>query len=446
MLMAASDWRGPGELAIVGAVVLAALVVWLAVLTIQRLRTLKEIRAAVREIQRGRRPKRLKEAGPEKHKDLINAVNRLARSMTPATGGEGFVVPGARPPGSEPEMVSWLCRELRVPLTTIYDLIETLLDEKLGPLTARQRENIMRLLANVKSLRDLMQEADDLSSIRRGLAMSQGRTPAEVAQQLSIERILLIEDDEILARSLTGYLEGVGFGVVHAETAETGIAMCQSHRPAAVVLDVLLPGPDAWYVLGELKEGGPTQDVPIVLVGNLPQKRAGVLIGADDYLVKPVAQSALLERLSRYLSPGSQASVWVVAADDPLREALEQYLQPQGAAVSAFATGNELLAQLRVPDPHAGRPMPQVVLLDLMLPDVDGFEALRQLREHPEWRKVPVVLLVAKHLETDEQQFLVEGANRLVLEHATPSQAFLEEVLDWINRVRAQAMSSPTHT
>jgi signal transduction histidine kinase/CheY-like chemotaxis protein len=212
--------------------------------------------------------------------------------------------------------------------------------------------------------------------------------------------ILVIEDDARSADLLRVILEGAGHTVAIARDGVEGLDLARRLRPAAVVLDVLLPRLDGWELLARLKRDPATSALPVVIVSMLDERGAGFALGAAEYLVKPVDRDALLSALSQWTDlPGNGRTV--VAIDDDPRdlELVEAALAPHGWSVLRATSGEQGVELVR-------RERPSVVLLDLLMPDIDGFEVVERLRRDPELTGVPIVVLTAKDMTRADRERL----------------------------------------
>ncbi len=235
-------------------------------------------------------------------------------------------------------------------------------------------------------------------------------TAAGAAGSPAIPLVLVIEDNPDLAAIVRGMLEAEGYRVAVASDGVAGLAAAVRLRPAAILLDVLLPQAGGWEVLQRLKADPATVNVPVVVVSILEHQRLGLLLGATGYLVKPLDSNRLL-RLLRDLVPPGAATPHALVVDDEavLREALADMLHAEGFRVSRAEDGVAALEQIA-----AARP--DIVLLDLMMPRLDGFAVLEWLRSHadPTIRELPVVLLTAKELSASERATLAAATQALI--------------------------------
>ncbi|MEW6752505.1 MAG: response regulator [Candidatus Latescibacterota bacterium] len=219
-------------------------------------------------------------------------------------------------------------------------------------------------------------------------------------------RVLLAIDDDPQVISLIGQeLEEEGYRVVGATGAVEGIERARQLRPCAITLDVLMPGMDGWEAIWRLKSDPRTCDIPLIVLSIVDDRDLGFRLGADEYLVKPVDRERLLAVLRRYASCSPRA---LVADDDPVAvDLVRQLLEEEGWQVDSAADGARALEAI-------GRQRPEVLLLDLVMPEVDGFEVLQRLRAAPATRDLPVIAITAGDLSQTERAELQRRAARLI--------------------------------
>lgn len=224
--------------------------------------------------------------------------------------------------------------------------------------------------------------------------------------------VLVIEDNPDLAAIMRGMLEAEGYRVALAADGTTGLAAAGRRRPAAVLLDLLLPQAGSWEALQRLKADPATADVPVVVVALLEQQRLGLLLGATAYLGTPLDRTRVLGLLRALGPPGATPPhALVVVEEAGLREALGALLHAEGFRVSSAADG--LVALERI-----AAAQPDIVLLDLMMPQLDGFAVLEWLRGHAiaALRELPVVVVTAPALSAPEQAALTAATQALILQ------------------------------
>jgi len=240
--------------------------------------------------------------------------------------------------------------------------------------------------------------------------------------------ILVVEDDPGAARLLRAYLEREGYSVRICGDGETALAAARRQRPAAVILDVLLPGVDGWEVLRRLKSDDRLQDVPVIIVTVVDEREVGLALGADDYFVKPVDGQQLLTRLGRYRLSTKvlDRPVRILVVDDDLatREMLQVILRQEGFDVTSARGGLEALDVAR-------RESLDLVICDLLMPDLDGFGVVAGLKADEGTRDTPILVLTGQDL-TDEDKARLNGDILGVLRKGEAAEAGLRE---WLARV-----------
>jgi PAS domain S-box-containing protein len=210
--------------------------------------------------------------------------------------------------------------------------------------------------------------------------------------------VLVIDDDPAVRDLLESYISKLGYRVLTAESGEDGLKKAAELRPQAITLDVMMPGMDGWMVLSKLKNDPELAAIPVIMVSLIEDKSIGYALGAAEYLPKPINRNQLATVLQKYLTPGD-GLVMIVEDDQDTREMLCAMLQKTGWQVQAAENGEEALEKLR-------EQCPSLILCDLMMPKMDGFELIGHLRQNPQWRNVPVVVLTAKELTVEERDYL----------------------------------------
>ena len=224
-------------------------------------------------------------------------------------------------------------------------------------------------------------------------------------------RVLVVEDDPSAASLLSEYLATDGFAVEVARTGEEGVARATEDPPAIICLDIGLPGDlDGWHLLERLKQNPATANVPVVVcTGNNGRDQAAAL-GAADFVTKPFSQSRIREAIERVL-PEGHGCVLVVDDDRSVRRLVVETLADCGFDLVEAANGEDALAVITDRKPEA-------IVLDLIMPGVDGFGVLEHLQEHAETREIPVIVLTAARLSGDERRLLQARAVTLLRKSA----------------------------
>ena len=206
--------------------------------------------------------------------------------------------------------------------------------------------------------------------------------------------ILVVDDDPTVRDLMVRHLTKEGFSVLTAADGTEALAQARRAHPAAITLDVMMPGIDGWTVLAAIKGDPELADIPVVLVTIEEDRQRGYALGASEYLVKPVDRRRLVDSL-RSLCGATTGRVLLVEDDDATRATIRQMLTRDGWEVSEAGNGREALERL-----EAGRP--DAIVLDLMMPEMDGFEFLAHLRNHAQWRTVPVLVATAVELSEED--------------------------------------------
>jgi DNA-binding response OmpR family regulator len=226
------------------------------------------------------------------------------------------------------------------------------------------------------------------------------QVPQSVAAQQSVNGTVLVVDDERAARDVLGNaLTEEGYRVVIAPGGQDGLRLAREEKPDAIILDVIMPDLDGWTVLRSLKTDAELCDIPVILVTVLGDRDMGLALGAAEHLTKPIDSKELLRLLHRVLRSASASDVLIVDDDRATRDVLRRTLVKEGWTVREAANGAEGLAQL-------AKAKPAVMLLDLMMPEMDGFEVLRAVCQDAAWRGIPVVIITSKDLSREELEWL----------------------------------------
>jgi signal transduction histidine kinase/DNA-binding response OmpR family regulator len=230
--------------------------------------------------------------------------------------------------------------------------------------------------------------------------------------------ILLIDDDPAVRDVFGRYLAREGYEVRQAADGRSGLEMARALKPAMIILDVMMPGMDGWTVLGELKNDPELNAVPVIMATLLDDRELGYTLGAQEYLTKPVERDRLVSVVRNHVKKGD---VLVVDDDPGTREMLRRTLEKNAFTVREAENGRVALERI-------GEAAPGVVLLDLMMPEMDGFEFLRVLRARPEWHEMPVVVLTAKELTPEDRADLQGMVEKILQKGSYTKEDLLGEV------------------
>jgi signal transduction histidine kinase/CheY-like chemotaxis protein len=234
--------------------------------------------------------------------------------------------------------------------------------------------------------------------------------------------VLVVDDDLASRELLERYLTREGFRVATAANGDEALATAREIRPDAITLDVLMPGKDGWSVLSTLKADPELARIPVVMISILDDKSVGYAMGAAAYLTKPVDRDRLVATLASLAGP-KPGKVLVVEDDPATREMMRRTLEKASWRVAEAENGRLALEQL-------GRGRPDLILLDLMMPEMDGFEFLTELRRHEEWRAVPVVVVTSKDLTEEDRLRLSGYVQKVVQKGGYDRERLLAELRD----------------
>jgi GAF domain-containing protein/DNA-binding response OmpR family regulator len=248
--------------------------------------------------------------------------------------------------------------------------------------------------------------------------------------------VLVIDDDAAARDLLRRTLEKEGYGVLLAASGEEGLRLARSQPPpAAITLDVIMPGMDGWEVLAALRAAPETADIPVVVLTMLDNTDLGFTLGAAGFLTKPVDRDRLVALLREHTGV-SNAPVLVVDDDAAAREAVSRQLQGAGWGVEEAENGRVALERV------AAHP-PALILLDLVMPVLDGFGVVAALQANEVWRSIPVVVVTGKDMSPEEREFLNGGVKRILQKGSIRREALLAAVRDLVARAtNAPARSS----
>ncbi|WP_187639936.1 response regulator [Bosea sp. F3-2] len=224
-------------------------------------------------------------------------------------------------------------------------------------------------------------------------------------------RALVIDDEETTRDLLRRILVRDGFDVVTAEDGRAGIELARQVKPSLITLDVLMPGLDGWSVLQELKRDDDLGDIPVLMVTIVDEENRGYALGAAAYLTKPVDRDRLRRALVSCHPGLASRRVLIVEDDDHTRARLSRILREDGWEVAEAENGRVALDRL-------AKAHPDVVLLDLMMPEMDGFEFVDEIRRHEETRRLPVIVLTAADLDAEGHRRLSGGVRRILRKSA----------------------------
>jgi len=252
------------------------------------------------------------------------------------------------------------------------------------------------------------------------------RLPADVSRMHDLTSdssgnagtVLVIDDEAVVRELMQRYLGKEGFRVLTAANGEDGLRLAREHQPDAITLDVMMAGMDGWTVLSTLMADAELADIPVIMLTIVDDKRTGYALGASEYLTKPIDRARLIAVLTKYRR---DLPVLVVDDDAGIRQLLRRILEEEGYTVVEAQNGRAALERM-------GERTPGAILLDLMMPEMDGFEFVNALRTRETWRQIPVVIVTAKDLTTEDHERLNGSVVRILQKGAYDQEQLLADV------------------
>jgi signal transduction histidine kinase/DNA-binding response OmpR family regulator len=255
-----------------------------------------------------------------------------------------------------------------------------------------------------------------------------------LSRSLSPGRVLVIDDDAVIQELLTSFLEKEGYQVTIAENGVDGLERARQLRPDVITLDVAMPEMDGWSVLSALKADSELADIPVIMLTMIDDRGTGYALGASEYITKPVDRDRLGSLLQKY-GRLRHRPVLLVEDDPDTRRLLQNALQKDGWKVQLAENGRVALE--RITSGIASSVFPGLILLDLMMPELDGLTFLEIFRRIPNARDVPVIVLTAKDL-TSEERHMLNGCVQRVMQKGMSTELVLKEVRDLLHSCLGQ--------
>jgi signal transduction histidine kinase/CheY-like chemotaxis protein len=253
-------------------------------------------------------------------------------------------------------------------------------------------------------------------------------TPTEVASASSpvagpgdTPLVLVIDDDPRAREELQRMLADEGFRIATAATGAEGLQLARDLHPAVITLDVIMPSMDGWSVLMGLKSDPALADIPVIMVTTAHNADLGYALGAAEYLVKPLEEDRVVAVVKKYQNGSAHRGVLIVEDDGLTRQMLRTLLERQGWDVREATNGRTGLAALR-------EQLPALIILDLMMPEMDGFKFVNEMRAREAWRDIPILVLTAKDLTRGERERLNGAVQQVFQKGVTSRQQLVQEI------------------
>ena len=220
--------------------------------------------------------------------------------------------------------------------------------------------------------------------------------------------------------------------ILQAKTGEDGLKLAAEHLPDVITLDVMMPEMDGWEVLAALQANDVTKNIPVIMLTMANEPDIGYSLGATDYLTKPVNWDELSNVLTNHKIEADSQAILIVEDDEITRDMLRKSLETNDFRVRAAVNGKEALEKVK-------ESKPCLILLDLMMPEMDGFEFAERLRENKEWLDIPVVVITAKDLTKEDHKRLKGNVEAIMQKGSYSKNELLGEVGDRIKKLQTRS-------
>ena len=246
-----------------------------------------------------------------------------------------------------------------------------------------------------------------------------------IPEKLS-EKILIVEDDPSTLKLYQRYLEKNEYDVVTTSFGKQALKLAREHMPCLIILDIVLPDISGWQVLKELKEDKTVRDIPVVIASILSEKNKAISLGAIDYIKKPISGGGLVNKIEKMIQPKhgtSKIKIMIVDDDEPVLEFLTEMLDTEGFDVKGFRDPNAALDHLKIGEQH-----PDIIILDIFMPEMDGFDVMSSIKEQPPLRNIPIIFITGREM-TGKDFSKMDGISHTLLDKSIlTSDVVLNEI------------------
>ncbi len=244
------------------------------------------------------------------------------------------------------------------------------------------------------------------------------------------KKLVLTIDDETEAQEILKiYLKSEGYEVIQAYNAMGAMELAIKYRPFAITLDIIMPGKDGWDILHELKNDPQTKDIPVICISILDNRDMGLSLGAIEYIIKPINKDQLMEELQRLEKRGRIYDILIVDDEPQAVELLAQYLKEENHyTVRKAYGGKEGLSRIK-------ESLPDLIILDLMMPEVDGFEVIRHLKKTEETKDIPIIIVSAKKLTEEEVEYLNRNIEKIIRKEKFTREYLLKDIKRLLEKI-----------
>ena len=269
---------------------------------------------------------------------------------------------------------------------------------------------ISSLIGASESVKNLNKETGSLIENVISLENSSGKT------------ILIIDDDPTVSELMKRQLSKEGYQVIIAPNGKDGIRLARELKPDAITLDILMPEMDGWSVLRTLKADPEVSNIPVIMASILDEKNKGFSLGAADFLSKPIQKEYLMKSIRNLTGDKENLKICIIEDDESLRFTIKEILEKQNVEIIEAENGKVGMSLL-----HKQEIKPDLILLDLMMPVMNGFEFLKSIRE-TDLNSIPILVLTGADLSEDEKSFLSGEVQRILEKSEDTLSSIVSEV------------------
>ncbi len=239
--------------------------------------------------------------------------------------------------------------------------------------------------------------------------------------------ILIIDDDQMTRNIIAHYLMQAGMNVELVSNGQEGLKLAKKIKPQAIILDIFMPSMDGWQVLQALKEDPDLAEIPVILATVDDLKQRGFALGASDYLQKPIKRETLLKTIKKYSPTTGPLDILVVEDNDQMRDTIKALIDVGNLEVREAPNGREALSLIAYS-------VPDLILLDLMMPEMNGFELIEQLKSNPLWKEIPIIVISAIDLSSEDRQKLSGAVRKFIRKTKINRQQLLDLIFNFVQQ------------
>lgn len=245
---------------------------------------------------------------------------------------------------------------------------------------------------------------------------------------LSAKKVLIVDDDHAFHNEVHTLLEGEQYVIFDAFTGEEGLFLAKKHHPQVIILDVIMPIMDGWTALSLLKSDPELSSIPVILVSILLEEDLGYALGAIDYVHKPIDQTTLLQKIKLVMPEGKPGVILVVDDEESARRIMVNAVKKGGWEAAEAVNGRKAIEYLHDHEPS-------MILLDLMMPEMDGFEVINELQKNERWREIAVIVVTAKDLTVDERIILSKYSKATILKGSHTRKELIQAICEQVKKL-----------